>query len=166
MFLPAIPRLSLEYGDPTRRPLSASPPENDMKVAVFGLGYVGTVTAACLAANGHEGWGVDPDESKVAAVSAGHSPVVEPGLDSLLAQAVATGALHATCKPTQALERADVSLLCVGTPSGAGGETNLTYMNRVVEDLIRSIAAEAEGPSFHAVVIRSTVPPGTVEGIT
>ena len=137
-----------------------------MKVAVFGLGYVGTVTAACLAANGHDVWGVDPDESKVAAVSAGHSPVVEPGLDSLLAESVASGALHATCKPTQALELADVSLLCVGTPSGAGGETNLTYMNRVVEDLIQSIAAVAKGPSFHAVVIRSTVPPGTVEGIT
>ena len=102
-----------------------------MKVAVFGLGYVGTVTAACLAANGHDVWGVDPDESKVAAVSAGHSPVVEPGLDSLLAQSVASGALHATCNPTQALDRADVSILCVGTPSGAGGETNLAFMNRV-----------------------------------
>ncbi len=67
-----------------------------MKVAVFGLGYVGTVTAACLAANGHDVWGVDPDELKVAAVSAGHSPVVEPGLDSLLAQAVAAGTLQAT----------------------------------------------------------------------
>ena len=111
-----------------------------MKVAVFGLGYVGTVTAACLAANGHDVWGIDPDESKVAAVSAGHSPVVEPGLDALLTQSVASGALHATCNPTQALDRADVSILCVGTPSGAGGETNLTFMNRVVEDLIQSFA--------------------------
>src|SRR3974390_1708769 len=109
-----------------------------MRVAVFGLGYVGTVTAACLAANGHEVWGIDPDESKVAAVSTGHSPVVEPGLDALLAPSVSSGALHATCDPTQALDRADVSILCVGTPSAAGGETNLTFMNRVVQDLIQS----------------------------
>ena len=137
-----------------------------MKVAVFGLGYVGTVTAACLAANGHEVWGIDPDESKVAAVSAGHSPVVEPGLESLLAQSVASGALHATCNPNQALDCADVSLLCVGTPSAAGGETNLTFMHRVVEDLIQSFTEVTETPAFHTVVIRSTVPPGTVESIS
>ena len=137
-----------------------------MKVAVFGLGYVGTVTAACLAANGHEVWGIDPDESKVAAVSAGRSPVVEPGLESLLAQSVTSGALHATCNPTQALDRADVSLLCVGTPSGARGETNLTFMHRVVEDLIQSFGEVTEAPAFHTVVIRSTVPPGTVESIS
>jgi len=137
-----------------------------MKVAVFGLGYVGTVTAACLAANGHDVWGIDPDESKVAAVAAGYSPVVEPGLDTLLAQSVASGTLHATCDPNQALDRADVSLLCVGTPSAAGGETNLTFMNRVVEDLIQSLTAVTQAPVFHTVVIRSTVPPGTVESIT
>ena len=137
-----------------------------MKVAVFGLGYVGTVTAACLAANGHEVWGIDPDESKVAAVAAGRSPVVEPGLESLLAQSVVSGALHATCDPTQALDRADVSLLCVGTPSAAGGETNLTFMHRVVEDLIQSFTEVTETPAFHTVVIRSTVPPGTVESIS
>jgi GDP-mannose 6-dehydrogenase len=137
-----------------------------MKVAVFGLGYVGTVTAACLAANGHDVWGIDPDGSKVAAVSSGHSPVVEPGLDALLAPSVASGALHATCNPTEALDRADISILCVGTPSGAGGETNLAFMNRVVQDLIQSFAVVAENSAFHTVVIRSTVPPGTVESIT
>ena len=136
-----------------------------MKVAVFGFGYVGTVTAACLAANGHDVWGVDPDELKVAAVSAGHSPVVEPGLESLLAQSVAGGTLHATVDPIRALERADVSLLCVGTPSAASGETNLTYIHRVVADLIQSLADVARKPAFHTVVIRSTVPPGTVEGV-
>jgi GDP-mannose 6-dehydrogenase len=87
-------------------------------------------------------------------------------LDSLLARAVASGSLHATCSPTQALDRADVSLLCVGTPSGAGGETNLTFMHRVVEDLIQSLSALTETPAFHTVVIRSTVPPGTVESIS
>ena len=166
MYLPGIPWLSCEYGDITWRLSFAPPTRHEMKVAVFGLGYVGTVTAACLAANGHDVWGIDPDESKVAAVSGGHSPVVEPGLDALLTQSVASGALHATCNPTQALERADVSILCVGTPSGAGGETNLTFMNRVVEDLVQSFAVVEDTPPFHTVVIRSTVPPGTVESIT
>ena len=126
-----------------------------MRVAVFGLGYVGTVSSACLAANGHDVWGVDPDELKVAAVSAGHSPVLEPGLQSLVAQGVATGALHATTRPEEALENADVSLLCVGTPSSASGESNLGYIYRVVEDIIESLGAT----EFHTVVIRSTVPP-------
>jgi GDP-mannose 6-dehydrogenase len=136
-----------------------------MKIGVFGLGYVGTVTAACLAANGHDVWGVDPDELKVAAVSAGHSPVVEPDLETLLAQTVASGALHATVEPIRALEDAEVSLLCVGTPSAANGETNLIYIRRVVDDLIRSLGVVETQAAFHTVVIRSTVPPGTVEDI-
>jgi GDP-mannose 6-dehydrogenase len=133
-----------------------------MRVAVFGLGYVGTVSSACLAANGHDVWGVDPDELKVAAVSAGHSPVLEPGLQSLVAQGVATGTLHATTRPEEALENAEVSLLCVGTPSSASGESNLGYIYRVVEDIVESLGRT----DFHTVVIRSTVPPGTVEDVT
>ena len=137
-----------------------------MKVAVFGLGYVGTVTAACLAANGHDVWGVDPDEFKVAAVSAGQSPVVEPGLEALLAQSIASGTLHATVDPVQALQGADVSLLCVGTPSATSGETNLAYIHRVVEDLSQALDEVTEEQAFHTVVIRSTVPPGTVDDVT
>ncbi len=136
-----------------------------MKVAVFGLGYVGTVTAACLAASGHDVWGVDPDELKVAAVSASHSPVVEPGLESLLAASISSGNLHATASPFDALEDADASLLCVGTPSTTSGETNLTYIYRVVEDLIGPLKQSMPARAFHAVVIRSTVPPGTVEDV-
>lgn len=148
-----------------RLAVGRAPPRDGMKIAVFGLGYVGTVTAACLAANGHDVWGVDPDELKVAAISAGHSPVLEPGLPSLVAQSVASGTLHATVRPHDALENADVSLLCVGTPSTTSGETNLTYIYRVVEDLIQPLTESLQTPAFHAVVIRSTVPPGTVEDI-
>ena len=139
-----------------------------MKVAVFGLGYVGTVTAACLSANGHDVWGVDPDELKVAAVSSGRSPVVEPGLEALLAKSVSSGNLHATVRPAEALEGADASLLCVGTPSTSGGETNLSYIYRVIEDVIQPLKASGSGSgsAFHAIVIRSTVPPGTVEDVT
>jgi GDP-mannose 6-dehydrogenase len=137
-----------------------------MKVAVFGLGYVGTITAACLAANGHEVWGVDPDACKVAAVSAGQSPFVEPGLSALLSTSISSGNLRATDSPADALENADVSLLCVGTPSTTSGETNLTYIYRVVEDLVQLLKSSAQAKAFHAVIIRSTVPPGTVEDVT
>jgi GDP-mannose 6-dehydrogenase len=137
-----------------------------MKVAVFGLGYVGTVSAACLAANGHDVWGVDPDELKVAAISAGHSPVVEPGLQPLLAKSVAAGTLHASVSPVLALENADVSLLCVGTPSSTSGEANLAYIYRVVEDLVQPLSESSSGQEYHTIVIRSTVPPGTVEDVT
>ncbi|MDQ1418727.1 MAG: GDP-mannose 6-dehydrogenase [Acidimicrobiaceae bacterium] len=145
-----------------------------MKVAVFGLGYVGTVTSACLASNGHQVWGVDPDRSKVALVSSGRSPVVEPGLEELVAAAVAGGTLHATCDPIEALCGADVSLICVGTPSAPDGSTDLSYLERVVQDigqaLITSRRAAVDGPGgrgvgFHSVVVRSTVPPGTVESV-
>lgn len=137
-----------------------------MKVAVFGLGYVGTVSAACLAANGHDVWGVDPDASKVAAVNAGRSPVVEPGLDEVLAEVVAAGRLHATVSPVPAVCDAEVSLVCVGTPSTTQGETNLAYVHRVVEDLVECLStARAERSGFHTLVVRSTVPPGTVEAI-
>ncbi len=137
-----------------------------MKVAVFGLGYVGTVSAACLAANGHDVWGVDPDASKVAAVNDGCSPVVEPGLDKVLAETVGAGRLHATVSPLPAVEGAEVSLVCVGTPSTTQGETNLTYVHRVVEDLVKCLGTKQTDPSgFHTLVVRSTVPPGTVEAI-
>ncbi len=137
-----------------------------MKVAVFGLGYVGTVSAACLAANGHDVWGVDPDEMKVAAISAGLSPVVEPGLQPLIAKSVAAGTLHASVRPDAALTDADVSLLCVGTPSASSGEANLAYIYRVVEDLVQPLSESPPAQGSHTIVIRSTVPPGTVEDVT
>jgi nucleotide sugar dehydrogenase len=165
VYLPGVPRLVMKYGAITSRAVTRTSLHGSMKVAVFGLGYVGTVSAACLASNGHDVWGVDPDELKVAAVSSGQSPVLEPGLQSLVAQGVASGTLHATTRPQEALVGADVSLLCVGTPSTTSGETNLTYIYRVVEDLIQPLT-ESLGPSaFHTVVIRSTVPPGTVEDV-
>jgi GDP-mannose 6-dehydrogenase len=137
-----------------------------MKIAVFGLGYVGTVTAACLAAGGHEVWGIDVDAAKVGDVQAGRSPVTEPGLGALIARAVADGTLRATTSPAAALDRADVSLICVGTPSTARGGADLSYVRRAVDDLaatLRVVAPPEAGA--HSVVIRSTVPPGTVEGM-
>lgn len=136
-----------------------------MKVSVFGLGYVGTVTAACLAANGHGVWGIDPDEWKVSAVARGSSPVVEPGLDDLVAQSVESGNLRATVNAADAVRDADVSLLCVGTPSAMSGEPDLTCVYQAVEDLAQALADRRSKRTFHTVVIRSTVPPGTVEDV-
>ena len=135
-----------------------------MKVAVLGLGYVGTVTAAGLASRGHEVVGVDVDEAKVEAISQGRSPVVEPGIDEMVAEGVASGRLRATTDMNLAIERADVSLVCVGTPSGTHGETDLTYIVRALADLRDAMSVVAPPASgFHSVVIRSTVPPGTGE---
>ena len=135
-----------------------------MKVAVFGLGYVGTVTAAGLAHAGHSVVGVDVDDAKVAAINAGESPVVEPGIAELLASGTRNGSLRATTVAAEALARADVSLICVGTPSGSQGSTDLSYVERVAVEIKAALAVVEPPPSgFHAVVVRSTVPPGTVD---
>jgi len=137
-----------------------------MKVAVVGLGYVGTVTAACLAVNGHDVWGVDVDPAKVDDICAGRSPVAEPGLDALVAQAVSAGTLHATTSCAEALELSELSLVCVGTPSTTLGATDLSHFQRAVADIVAAMRVVAPPPSRqHSIVIRSTVPPGTVEGL-
>jgi GDP-mannose 6-dehydrogenase len=137
-----------------------------MRIAVFGLGYVGTVTAAGLASRRHRVCGVDVDEMKVGLIREGRSPVVEPGLDELVADGVAKGFLTATTDAAEALERADVSLICVGTPSTPQGSTDLEYIRRAVAD-IRAAMDVARPPvsGFHAVVVRSTVPPGTGDDV-
>jgi GDP-mannose 6-dehydrogenase len=143
-------------------PLSKRP----LRVAVFGLGYVGTVTAAGLASRGHTVLGVDVDEHKVDLFRRGRSPVIEPGVEELIAAAVASGLLTATTDPTAALAAADVSLLCVGTPSGAQGQTDLTYVERVVADIRKAMnVLDPPASGHHSVVVRSTVPPGTVTDV-
>lgn len=133
-----------------------------MRVLVMGLGYVGTVTAAGLASAGHDVVGVDVDELKVDAVRRGISPVVEPGLDRLIDEAVASGRLSVSSDVISAMEGADLTLICVGTPSGRHGSTELTYVERALialRDAMREATPPASG--HHAVIIRSTVPPGT-----
>ncbi len=137
-----------------------------MRVAVFGLGYVGTVTAACLATNGHEIWGVDPDTTKVEMIASGTSPVIEPDLGRLVAQAVDAGLLHATTDPAVAVDQADVSLVCVGTPSSPHGSTDLSYVGRAVKEIGQALGSRRrQDERFHTIVVRSTVPPGTVGGV-
>jgi GDP-mannose 6-dehydrogenase len=137
-----------------------------MRIAIFGLGYVGTVTAAGLASRGHTVCGVDVDDVKVDYIRSGRSPVVEPGIGELIAAAVERGDLTATTDAIEALDRADVSLLCVGTPSMSQGGTNLSYLRRALDDIRQGLSVAAPPASgFHAVVVRSTVPPGTGDDI-
>jgi len=137
-----------------------------MKVAVVGLGYVGTVSAACLATKGHDVWGVDVDAAKVDEIRGGQSPVAEPGLDALVAQAVAGGTLHATTSCNEALDEADMSLVCVGTPSTARGAADLSHIQRAVNQIVEALRIVQPPQSrHHSVVIRSTVPPGTVDDV-
>jgi GDP-mannose 6-dehydrogenase len=133
-----------------------------MRVSVFGLGYVGSVSAASFAADGHEVIGVDVNADKVAAINSGKSPIVEPGLDDLLSRAVAEKRLRATTDTTAAVHGSDASLVCVGTPSRRNGSLDLTYLERVCEEIGEALK---DKPDYHVVVVRSTVLPGTTHGV-
>jgi GDP-mannose 6-dehydrogenase len=136
--------------------------ENFMIVAVLGLGYVGCVTAACLAKLGHRVVGVDRDEYKVQNVLAGKAPFYEPGLEEIVRETAAGGLLTATVSLAEGLADADVALICVGTPSEANGNLGLGQLKRVSED----IAVLLPGRKKKLVVtVRSTVFPGTCEEI-
>jgi GDP-mannose 6-dehydrogenase len=133
-----------------------------MKISIFGLGYIGSVTGASFAANGHEVIGVDANADKVALVNAGRSPVIEPGLDELLGKAVADGALRATTDAKEAVHNSELSLICVGTPSQRNGSLNLEYLERVTQQIGEAMA---DVDHYHVVVVRSTVLPGTTHGV-
>ena len=133
-----------------------------MRVSVFGLGYVGCVSAASFAGDGHEVVGVDVNADKVASINAGCSPIVEPGLEDLLGECVAEGRLRATTDTADAIRSTDVSLLCVGTPSRKNGSLDLQYLERVSEEVGRALRDKTD---YHVVVVRSTVLPGTTHEI-
>ena len=130
-----------------------------MKVSVFGLGYVGSVSAASLASDGHEVIGVDVSADKVATVNAGKSPVVEHRVEEMMSRASQRGLLRATSDPVAAVAATDLTLVCVGTPSLPNGNTDLSAMLGVATQIGAALAAKS---SRHCVVFRSTVPPGTI----
>jgi GDP-mannose 6-dehydrogenase len=132
-----------------------------MNVSVFGLGYVGSVSAASLAADGHTVVGVDVNPDKVASLNAGRSPIVEKGLDELIRESTANGRLRATTSTKEAVDCTDLSLVCVGTPSRRNGSLDLTYLERVCDQIGEALASKE---SYHVVVVRSTVLPGTTHG--
>lgn len=129
-------------------------------IAVLGLGYVGCVTAACLAEVGHRVTGVDRDQGKVSRILDGQAPFYEPGLEPLVRSTVSAGRFHATVSLAEALQDAEIALIAVGTPSDRNGNINLDQLRRVVDE----IAAELRRrPRSLIVAVRSTVPPGTCE---
>lgn len=133
-----------------------------MNILIWGLGYVGSVSAACLANLGHRVIGVDSDVAKVEALNAGRAPILEPGLDAMVRSAVAAGNLQATGDGAVWVGKTDISLICVGTPSAPDGSADLTAMRRVVQTIGRSLRDTTE---YHTVVVRSTVWPGTTCGM-
>ena len=133
-----------------------------MKVSVFGLGYVGSVSAASFAADGHTVVGVDVNPDKVASLNEGRSPIVEKGLDELIKTAAANGSLRATTSTDEAVQGTDLSLLCVGTPSRKNGSLDLSYLTRVCEQIGTALKSKSD---YHVVVVRSTVLPGTTHEI-
>jgi len=133
-----------------------------LRISIFGLGYVGAVSAACLAADGHHVLGVDPVAEKVDHINRGLSPIVETGIDELIAQAVANGTLRATQDPAAAIQQTDLSFVCVGTPSQSNGNLDLRFIRRICEQIGRCLQSK---PDRHTVVIRSTILPGTMRNV-
>jgi GDP-mannose 6-dehydrogenase len=133
-----------------------------MRLSVFGLGYVGCVSAACFAKEGHEVTGVDISETKVGIINEGRSPIVEAGINELIGEMVAAKRLKATTDSAEAVINSDISLVCVGTPSNPNGSLDLTYIKRVCKEIGAALEGKQER---HTVVIRSTMLPGTIEGV-
>lgn len=131
-------------------------------IAVFGLGYVGAVTTAALADDGHHITGIDANPVKVEMVNAGRSPVIETGLSELMASGVAAGRIRATGDVAEGLRSADISMVCVGTPSSPNGDLDLQQVVRVCDDIGANIRAARPG---HVVALRSTMLPGSTHDV-
>jgi len=133
-----------------------------LRVSVFGLGYVGTVSAGCLASDGHEVIGVDPVPTKVDLINRGQSPIIETDIGEIIASAAKAGRLRATGDPAQAIRETVLSFVCVGTPSQANGNLDLRYIRRICEQIGEALKNKTVR---HTVVIRSTILPGTMHKI-
>jgi GDP-mannose 6-dehydrogenase len=132
-----------------------------MKISIMGLGYVGAVSAGCLAKDGHEVIGVDPQRAKVDLINAGRTPIIERDIGEIIEQAVAEGRLRATADVQAAVRHTDLSLICVGTPSLGNGHIDLRYVRRVCEQIGEGLKTHPG----HTVVVRSTMLPGTMRQV-
>jgi GDP-mannose 6-dehydrogenase len=130
-----------------------------MKVSIFGLGYVGTVSAGCLATDGHDVIGVEPNRTKVALINQGNTPIIEKDIGEMIANSVARKSLRATDDLHEAVTYTDISFVCVGTPSQYNGNLDLSFVRRVCEEIG---AALKDKSTYHVVVVRSTMLPGSM----
>jgi GDP-mannose 6-dehydrogenase len=133
-----------------------------MKISVFGLGYVGVVSAACLAKDGHTIIGVDPNSTKVGLINEGRSPVIEADVEGLISEAVTQGRLTASPDAARAIAESEISLICVGTPSQANGSLDLRFVRAVCTEIGTAIGGKDR---HHVVVIRSTMLPGSMRDV-
>ncbi|MBL1431943.1 MAG: GDP-mannose dehydrogenase [Gammaproteobacteria bacterium] len=133
-----------------------------MNISVLGLGYVGAVSAACLAKEGHKIIGVDPNCTKVDLINSGNTPIVERQIAEIIQEAVKNELLSATTDIAQAIAETDVSIVCVGTPSNANGSLDLRYVKKVCEEIGQAIKAKS---SRHVIVMRSTMLPGSMKDL-
>jgi len=133
-----------------------------MKISIFGMGYVGAVSAGCLANDGHEVIGVDPNQTKVDLINRGQTPIVEKDIGEMVALGVRNKLLRATTNVQEAVFSSDVSLICVGTPSQLNGNLDLSFVRRVCEEIGTAIG---EKTGFHVVVARSTMLPGSMRSV-
>ena len=132
-----------------------------MKISIMGLGYVGAVSAGCLAEEGHEVIGVDPQKSKVDLINAGKTPIIEKDIGDIIERNVLEGRLRATTDVQEAVRHTDLSLICVGTPSMGNGHIDLRYVKRVCEQIGEGL----RNHPGHTVVVRSTMLPGTMRNV-
>ncbi len=133
-----------------------------MRISVFGLGYVGAVTAGCLARSGHEVVGVELNQGKIDLINQGQTPVIEADIGEIISQAVAAGRLRATTDGDEAIAATDMSLICVGTPSQLNGNLDVSHVRHVCESIGASLGQK---DSYHVVVVRSTILPGTMRDV-
>jgi GDP-mannose 6-dehydrogenase len=133
-----------------------------LSISVFGMGYVGSVTAACFAHVGHRVTGVDVSPAKVEMMAAGRSPIIESRMSELVEAAHRAGTLHATTDALEAVQSSEISFVCVGTPSLRSGKLDLAYVERVVHEIGTALKRKN---SYHVIVLRSTVLPGTTESL-
>lgn len=130
-----------------------------MRLSIFGLGYVGCVSAACFADKGHEVIGVDSNQLKVDIINEGRSPIVEQGIEDLIKAARKEKRLRATTEILDAVHNSDISIVCVGTPGNHNGSLDLTFIKRVCQQIGEALESK---PRYHVVAIRSTMLPGTI----
>ena len=138
-----------------------TPGAEQVRLSIFGLGYVGCVSAACFAARGHTVLGVDANPQKTDFIRDGRTPIVEERIGELIADVVAAGRLKVS-EPTAAVHDSDITIVCVGTPSGAGGSLSTEYLESASAEIGEALKTKDD---FHVVVYRSTMVPGTCEGI-